>query len=69
MRHFSYNGGMPKYNYIADEKTGLISAQVILDNARVVKGDPCTSHEQAAENAAKRAYKVATNASSTLIFI
>ncbi|XP_071639281.1 5'-3' exoribonuclease 1 [Temnothorax longispinosus] len=59
LRHFSYNGaGIPKYNYIVDEKTGLISAHVMLENAKVFKGDPCTTHEQAAESAAKKAYKV-----------
>ncbi|EZA57402.1 hypothetical protein DMN91_008681 [Ooceraea biroi] len=56
MKHFAYNS-VPKYNYLVDEKNGLISAQIILDNARVFKGDPCTSHEQAAESAAKKAYK------------
>lgn len=57
LRHFSYNGVIPKYNYIVDEKTGLISAHVMLENAKIFKGDPCTSHEQATESAAKKAYK------------
>ncbi|XP_036149459.1 5'-3' exoribonuclease 1 isoform X2 [Monomorium pharaonis] len=58
LRHFSYNGaGVPKYNYTVDEKTGLISAHVMLDNTKVFKGDPSTTHEQAAESAAKKAYK------------
>jgi len=30
----------------------------MVENAKVFKGDPCTTHEQAAENAAKKAYKV-----------
>lgn len=59
LRHSSYNGiGIPKYNYMADEKTGLISAQVMLDNGKVFKGDPNATHEQAAESAAKKAYKL-----------
>ncbi|XP_039303025.1 5'-3' exoribonuclease 1 isoform X3 [Solenopsis invicta] len=58
LRHFSFNGaGVPKYTYAIDEKTGLISAHVMLDNAKVFKGDPSTTHEQAAESAAKKAYK------------
>jgi hypothetical protein len=62
MRHFSYNGiAIPKYNYIVDKKSSLISAQIILENAKIFKGDPCTSHEQAAESAAKKAYKVVIN--------
>jgi len=54
--------GIPKYTYIVDEKTGLISAHVMLDNTKVFKGDPSTTHEQAAESAAKKAYKVKINA-------
>ncbi|XP_011256685.1 5'-3' exoribonuclease 1 isoform X2 [Camponotus floridanus] len=58
LQHFSYSGaGIPKYNYIIDEKTGLITAHIMIDHARVFKGDPCISHELAAESAAKRAYK------------
>ncbi|XP_011642826.1 5'-3' exoribonuclease 1 [Pogonomyrmex barbatus] len=58
LRHFSYNGaGIPKYNYVNDDKTGLITANVMVENAKIFKGDPSTSHEQAAESAAKKAYK------------
>ncbi|XP_070510791.1 5'-3' exoribonuclease 1 isoform X2 [Cardiocondyla obscurior] len=58
LRHFSYNGAsIPKYSYIVDEKTGLINAHVMLENSKIFKGDPCTSHEQATESAAKKAYK------------
>ncbi|XP_029664328.1 5'-3' exoribonuclease 1 isoform X1 [Formica exsecta] len=58
LQHFSYSGaGIPKYNYIIDEKTGLISAHIMIDHARVFKGDPCITHELATESAAKRAYK------------
>jgi len=46
----------------------------MLDNAKVFKGDPSTTHEQAAESAAKKAYKVKINAKykkfpSVLFFI
>jgi len=62
LQHFSYSGaGIPKYNYIIDEKTGLITAHIMVDHARVFKGDPCITHELAAESAAKRAYKVTIN--------
>ncbi|KYM94136.1 PREDICTED: 5'-3' exoribonuclease 1 [Cyphomyrmex costatus] len=58
LKHFSYNGsGIPKYNYVVDEKTGLISANVMLMDNRIFQGDPCTTHEQATESAAKKAYK------------
>ncbi|XP_050453967.1 5'-3' exoribonuclease 1 isoform X2 [Cataglyphis hispanica] len=64
LQHFSYIGaGIPKYNYIIDEKTGLISAHIMIDHARIFKGDPCITHELATESAAKRAYK-ALNLSS-----
>ncbi|XP_072761689.1 5'-3' exoribonuclease 1 isoform X2 [Anoplolepis gracilipes] len=58
LQYFSYSGaGIPKYNYITDEKTGLIVAHIMIDHARVFKGDPCVTHELATESAAKRAYK------------
>lgn len=51
---------MPKYVYTFDDKTGLISCQILLQNASF-RGEPCTTHGQAAESAAKKAYKVAGN--------
>lgn len=52
---------MPKYNYVVDEKTDLISAHVMLMDNKIFKSDPCTTHEQATESAAKKAYKVTTS--------
>lgn len=63
LKHFSYNGvGMPKYNYFIDEKTRLICCQIMLQDTRIFRSDPCTTHEQAAENAARKVYKVIINA-------
>lgn len=57
LQHYSYSGaGLPKYNYIIDEKTGLISAHIMIDRA-IFKSDPCVTQELATESAAKRAYK------------
>ncbi|XP_014469638.1 PREDICTED: 5'-3' exoribonuclease 1 isoform X2 [Dinoponera quadriceps] len=57
LKHFSCNRiGMPKYNYFIDEKTGLISCKICLQDA-TFRGDPCATHEQAAESAAKKTYK------------
>lgn len=59
LKHFSYNEcGMPKYNYFIDEKTNLVHCQILLQDGRVFKSDPCTTNEQAAENGAKKVYKV-----------
>ncbi|KYN27760.1 5'-3' exoribonuclease 1 [Trachymyrmex cornetzi] len=58
LKHFSHNlTGMPKYNFIVDEKTGLISAHITLMDNKIFKGDPCTTRKQAIESAAKKAYK------------
>lgn len=59
MRHFSQSRfGLPKYNYILDEKTGLITARIMLENSKVYTGDPCATHEQATESVAKKVYEV-----------
>ncbi|XP_020295073.1 5'-3' exoribonuclease 1 isoform X2 [Pseudomyrmex gracilis] len=58
MRHFSQSRfGLPKYNYILDEKTGLITARIMLENSKVYTGDPCATHEQATESVAKKVYE------------
>lgn len=51
---------MPKYNYFVDEKSGLVRCQILVQDLSF-KGDASVTHEQAAESAAKKAYKVARN--------
>ncbi|XP_011151267.1 5'-3' exoribonuclease 1 isoform X2 [Harpegnathos saltator] len=57
LKHFScHRIGMPKYSYFVDEKTGLITCQIMVQDSSF-RGDPCATHEQAAESAARKTYK------------
>ncbi|CAK9827029.1 5'-3' exoribonuclease 1 [Anthophora retusa] len=48
--------GMPRYSYVANGKSSLIQAHILLPDKRIFIGDYCANHEQAAGSAAKKVY-------------
>lgn len=59
LNHYQILGmGLPRYDYFLNEQTNLIQAQILLPDAKVYLGDPCLTHAQAAESAAKKVYEV-----------
>ncbi|KAF7403530.1 hypothetical protein HZH68_006324 [Vespula germanica] len=58
LNHYQILGmGLPRYDYFLNEQTNLIQAQILLPDAKVYLGDPCLTHAQAAESAARRVYE------------
>ncbi|XP_043669186.1 5'-3' exoribonuclease 1 isoform X2 [Vespula pensylvanica] len=58
LNHYQILGmGLPRYDYFLNEQTNLIQAQILLPDAKVYLGDPCLTHAQAAENAARKVYE------------
>ncbi|KAF7400707.1 hypothetical protein HZH66_005891 [Vespula vulgaris] len=58
LNHYQILGmGLPRYDYFLNEQTNLIQAQILLPDAKVYLGDPCLTHAQAAESAAKKVYE------------
>lgn len=55
----------PRFTYLRDKDTRLITASVRLSNRKVYVGDPCVDPEKALGSAAKKAYEVM---SSFLLF-
>lgn len=59
LNHYQMLGiGLPRYDYFLNEQTNLIQAQILLPGAKVYLGDPCMTHAQAAESAARKVYEV-----------
>ncbi|XP_047351100.1 5'-3' exoribonuclease 1 isoform X1 [Vespa velutina] len=58
LNHYQILGmGLPRYDYFLNEQTNLIQAQILLPDAKVYLGDPCLTHAQAAESAARKVYE------------
>lgn len=49
--------GLPRYDYFLNEQSNMIQAQILLPNAKVYLGDPCLTHAEAAESAARKVYE------------
>ncbi|KAG7212279.1 hypothetical protein KM043_012607 [Ampulex compressa] len=57
LNHFQLSGvGLPRYSYLTDGKSNLVRSYILLPDARVIVGEPCASHAEAAENAAEKVY-------------
>ncbi|KAK2584112.1 hypothetical protein KPH14_006553 [Odynerus spinipes] len=48
--------GLPRYDYFLNEQTNMIQAQILLPDGKVCLGDPCLTHAEAAESAARKIY-------------
>lgn len=50
--------GVPQYMYFPDPRTSLICSEINIPGLSKFIGEPCPSHEQAAESVAKKVYEV-----------